>query len=54
MCIEPTAFTVKDDSPFKGGKSEFVPTKTMTRLTYTLDDVRRRGGKGGGGGSLFE
>ena len=24
---------------FKGGDSDFVPTKLMTRLTYTLDEV---------------
>lgn len=24
---------------FKGGEAEFVPTKLMTRLTYTLDEV---------------
>lgn len=37
FCIEPTSFTVKEDSQFKGGDSEFVKTKLMTRLTYTLD-----------------
>jgi photosystem II oxygen-evolving enhancer protein 1 len=30
FCMEPTAFTVKEDD-------EFVDTKLMTRLTYTLD-----------------
>ncbi len=39
MCLEPTSFTVKEDSQFKGGDSEFVKTKLMTRLTYTLDGV---------------
>ncbi len=39
MCIEPTSFTVKEESSFKGGESEFVRTKLMTRLTYTLDAV---------------
>lgn len=37
FCIEPTSFTVKEDSAFKGGEAEFVKTKLMTRLTYTLD-----------------
>ncbi|GLI70631.1 hypothetical protein VaNZ11_015566 [Volvox africanus] len=37
FCIEPTSFTVKEESQFKGGDSEFVKTKLMTRLTYTLD-----------------
>ncbi len=27
-------------SQFKGQDAEFVPTKLMTRLTYTLDEVR--------------
>jgi hypothetical protein len=39
MCLEPTSFTVKEESQFKGGEDEFVPTKLMTRLTYTLDEV---------------
>lgn len=38
MCIEPTSFTVKEESAFKGS-SEFVKTKLMTRLTYTLDEI---------------
>lgn len=37
--MEPTSFTVKEESQFKGGESEFVQTKLMTRLTYTLDAV---------------
>jgi photosystem II oxygen-evolving enhancer protein 1 len=69
FCMEPTSFTVKEESQvraeeatavsnpctflhtnhaagidllmqFKGGDAEFVPTKLMTRLTYTLDEVR--------------
>lgn len=40
MCMEPTSFTVKEDSQFKGGDTDFVKTKLMTRLTYTLDEVR--------------
>lgn len=39
MCLEPTSFTVKEDSQFKGGESEFVKTKLMTRLTYSLDAI---------------
>lgn len=39
FCMEPTSFTVKEDSQFKAGETEFVKTKLMTRLTYTLDDV---------------
>lgn len=40
LCLEPTSFTVKEESQFKGSESDFVPTKLMTRLTYTLDEVR--------------
>jgi photosystem II oxygen-evolving enhancer protein 1 len=40
LCLEPTSFTVKEESQFKGGDTDFVPTKLMTRLTYTLDEVR--------------
>lgn len=30
---------------FKGGETEFVPTKLMTRLTYTLDEASGVGGR---------
>ena len=39
FCLEPTSFTVKEESQFKTGEPEFVKTKLMTRLTYTLDEV---------------
>lgn len=39
FCMEPTSFKVKEESQFKGGESEFVDTKLMTRLTYTLDEM---------------
>lgn len=39
FCLEPTSFTVKEESQFKGAESDFVATKLMTRLTYTLDAV---------------
>ena len=39
FCMEPTSFTVKEESSFKAGESEFVKTKLMTRLTYTLDGM---------------
>ena len=42
LCLEPTSFTVKEESQFKDREPEFVKTKLMTRLTYTLDEVRRR------------
>ncbi|KIY97139.1 Oxygen-evolving enhancer protein 1 [Monoraphidium neglectum] len=39
FCMEPTAFSVKEESQFKGGETNFVATKLMTRLTYTLDGM---------------
>jgi photosystem II oxygen-evolving enhancer protein 1 len=39
FCIEPTSFQVKDDSQIKNTDAEYVDTKLMTRLTYTLDDM---------------
>lgn len=39
LCLEPTSFTVKDESQFKDKEADFVKTKLMTRLTYTLDEV---------------
>lgn len=40
FCMEPTAFKVKEESQFANKQPEFVKTKLMTRLTYTLDEVR--------------
>lgn len=42
LCLEPTSFTVKEESQFKDKEAEFVKTKLMTRLTYTLDEVSLR------------
>merc|ERR1719486_242063 len=53
FCIEPTSFKVKADSQFKGGESEFLDTKLMTRLTYTLDDMSGRMKIGGDGKVAF-
>lgn len=39
FCMEPTAFKVKEESQFANKEAEFVKTKLMTRLTYTLDEV---------------
>lgn len=39
LCLEPTSFTVKEESQFKDREAEFVKTRLMTRLTYTLDEV---------------
>merc|ERR1712146_735618 len=39
FCMEPTSFKVKEESQLKGGESDFVDTKLVTRLTYTLDDM---------------
>lgn len=39
LCLEPTSFTVKEESEFKNKEAEFVKTKLMTRLTYTLDEI---------------
>lgn len=53
MCLEPTSFTVKEDSQFKGGESEFVKTKLMTRLTYSLDAISGDMKVGGDGSVEF-
>ena len=39
FCLEPTSFEVKEEAISKGKDSDFVPTKLMTRLTYTLDEI---------------
>eukprot|EP01026_Neomeris_dumetosa_P067714 TRINITY_DN660_c1_g1_i9.p2 TRINITY_DN660_c1_g1~~TRINITY_DN660_c1_g1_i9.p2 ORF type:complete len:323 (-),score=63.07 TRINITY_DN660_c1_g1_i9:215-1117(-) len=53
FCMEPTSFTVKEESQFKGGEEEFVNTKLMTRLTYTLDDMSGKLDVAGGGKVSF-
>ncbi|PQM42583.1 oxygen-evolving enhancer protein 1 chloroplastic [Prunus yedoensis var. nudiflora] len=40
FCLEPTSFTVKADSVNKNAPPEFQNTKLMTRLTYTLDEMK--------------
>lgn len=49
FCMEPTKITVKEESQFKGGAAEFVPTKLVTRLTYTLDQMSGTLNVGSGG-----
>merc|ERR1711991_1168240 len=39
FCLEPTSFEVKEEAVAKGKEADFVPTKLMTRLTYTLDEI---------------
>ena len=39
FCLEPTSFTVKAEGIAKNAPPEFQPTKLMTRLTYTLDEI---------------
>jgi photosystem II oxygen-evolving enhancer protein 1 len=54
LCLEPTSFKVKEESQFKGGAAEFVDTKLMTRLTYTLDDISGKLKLGSDGKVTFE
>jgi len=42
FCMEPTSFKVKDEGSIKGSEPEFVDSKLVTRLTYTLDDMSGR------------
>merc|ERR1712050_612976 len=49
FCLEPTSFKVKEESEFKGRGPQFVDTKLMTRLTYTLDDISGKLQLGGDG-----
>eukprot|EP00238_Polyblepharides_amylifera_P000801 CAMPEP_0196570584 /NCGR_PEP_ID=MMETSP1081-20130531/693_1 /TAXON_ID=36882 /ORGANISM="Pyramimonas amylifera, Strain CCMP720" /LENGTH=304 /DNA_ID=CAMNT_0041887113 /DNA_START=93 /DNA_END=1007 /DNA_ORIENTATION=- len=53
MCLEPTSFKVKEESQFKSGEEEFVDTKLMTRLTYTLDEISGSLSVGGNGDITF-
>ncbi|KAL6748644.1 oxygen-evolving enhancer protein 1 of photosystem II [Haematococcus lacustris] len=54
FCMEPTSFTVKEESGFKGGSEEFVRTKLMTRLTYTLDAINGSFNVGDDGSVAFK
>merc|ERR1719401_2691804 len=53
FCLEPTSFKVKEESEFKGKGTQFVDTKLMTRLTYTLDDISGKLQLGGDGKVSF-
>merc|ERR1711981_474555 len=53
FCLEPTSFKVKEESQLKGGEPEFVDTKLVTRLTYTLDDMSGKMKVGGDGKVTF-
>merc|ERR1712061_659129 len=53
MGLEPTSFKVKEDSQLKGGEPEYVETKLVTRLTYSLDDMSGRMKIGGDGKVTF-
>merc|ERR1711869_936 len=44
FCLEPTSFEVKDEAVAKGKEADFVPTKLMTRLTYTRDELKEEDG----------
>lgn len=54
FCMEPTSITVKEESAFKAGEAEFVKTKLMTRLTYTLDEMSGTIKVDGSGGVEFK
>jgi photosystem II oxygen-evolving enhancer protein 1 len=54
LCLEPTSFTVKEESQFKGGDTDFVKTKLMTRLTYTLDEITGKFNVDGNGNVEFK
>merc|ERR1712157_678637 len=49
FCLEPTPVEVKDEAVTKVKEAEFVPTKLMTRLTYTLDEISGKFKVGGDG-----
>merc|ERR1719473_2601243 len=53
FCMEPTSFKVKDESQLKGVEPEFVDSKLVTRLTYTLDDMSGKMKIGGDGKVTF-
>jgi photosystem II oxygen-evolving enhancer protein 1 len=53
FCMEPTSFSVKEDSYSTSDSSKFIDTKLMTRLTYTLDDMSGKIKIGGDGKLTF-
>jgi len=52
FCVEPTSFQVKED--VGKGQKEFINTKLMTRLTYTLDAMSGQMKVGSGGAIEFK
>merc|ERR1711959_866716 len=49
FCLEPTSIEVREE---QGG--DFTPTKLMTRLTYTLDEISGKFKIGGGNSVNFQ
>merc|ERR1719389_852212 len=49
FCLEPTGIEVREEA---GG--DFTPTKLMTRLTYTLDEISGKFKVGGGNSGALE
>merc|ERR1711869_127803 len=49
FCLEPTGIEVREEA---GG--DFTPTKLMTRLTYTLDEISGKFKVGGGNSVAFQ
>merc|ERR1711981_1494459 len=49
FCLEPTGIEVREEA---GG--DFTPTKLMTRLTYTLDEISGKFKIGGGNSVSFQ
>jgi len=54
FCMEPTSFKVKDRASFKGQEEDYVDTKLMTRLTYTLDAMSGKMTVGSDGSVSFK
>ncbi|CAG9466701.1 unnamed protein product [Pedinophyceae sp. YPF-701] len=53
FCLEPTSIKVKEESGFKGQPAEFVSTRLLTRLTYTLTGMQGKMTIGGNGAVQF-
>jgi photosystem II oxygen-evolving enhancer protein 1 len=54
LCLQPTSFSVKEESNNKRREAEFVPAKVMTRYTSSIDAVSGNVSVNGDGSLTFK
>ncbi|KAL4516064.1 hypothetical protein Ndes2437A_g06772 [Nannochloris sp. 'desiccata'] len=52
FCMEPTSFTVKEESQFKGGETDFLPGGERVPFLFTVKELVAKGTADGFGGEF--